>query len=298
VIEQFDLRKSYRDDEFLRNSFNELANDTFGINFEDWYKNGYWTDKYNPYSIVIDNKVVANVSVNKMEFISNGKSEKYLQLGTVMTDKKYRKMGFIKTIMLEIDKDYYDTVDGIYLFANDSVLEFYPKFGYKISTEYQYFKVISNKFKEVGMASDKQVRQIQMNNKENWSLLEKAIENSVNNCAFEMKNNIELIMFYVTQFMQSNVYYVEGESAYVIAEINEDKLILHNIFSEKVVDVDIIIEAFGENINKVIHGFTPLSNQGYQVEKLCKKNTTLFVKGKGFDSFEQKRCIFPTLSHA
>lgn len=296
--EQFDIRKSYRHDEVLRNSFNELANDTFGINFENWYKNGYWTDKYNPYSIVIDNKIVANVSVNKMEFISNGKSEKYLQLGTVMTDKKYRNMGFIKTIMHEIDRDYYDTVDGIYLFANDSVLEFYPKFGYKKSTEYQYFKVISNKFKEVGMASDKQVRQIQMNNKEDWSLLEKAIENSVNNCAFEMKNNVELIMFYVTKYMRSNVYYVEGESAYVIAEINEDKLILHNIFSEKVVDLDIIIEAFGENINKVILEFTPLSNQGYQVEKLSKKNTTLFVKGKGFDSFEQKRCIFPTLSHA
>ncbi len=137
-----------------------------------------------------------------------------------------------------------------------------------------------------------------MNNKGDWSLLEKAIENSVNNCVFEMKNNIELIMFYVTQFMRSNVYYVEGQRAYVIAEINEDKLFSHNIFSEKVVDMDIIIEAFGEKINKVILGFTPLSNQGYQIEKLCEKNTTLFVKGKGFDSFAQKRFIFPTLSHA
>lgn len=298
MIEQFELRKNYKQDEILRNSFNELANDTFGLDFEDWYKNGYWTDKYNPYSIVIDNKVVANVSASRMEFVVNGKSEKYLQLGTVMTAKKYRNRGFIKKIMQEIDKDYYDIVDGIYLFANDSVLEFYTKFGYKKSTEYQYTKEIFNKFNEVGMVSGKQVRQIQMNNKEDWSLLEKAIENSVNNCAFEMKNNIELIMFYATQFMQSNVYYVEGESAYVIAEINEDKLFLLNIFSGKVVDMDIIIEAFGENINKVILGFTPLSNQGYQVEKLCKKNTTLFVKGKGFDSFEQKRCIFPTLSHA
>jgi predicted acetyltransferase len=88
--------------------------------------------------------VVANVSVNKMEFIANEKSEKYLQLGTVMTEKKYRNRGFIKTIMQEIEKDYYDIIDGIYLFANDSVLEFYPKFGYKKSTEYQYSKVISD----------------------------------------------------------------------------------------------------------------------------------------------------------
>jgi len=161
VTEQFDIRKSYRHNEHLRNSFNELARDTFGINFEDWYKNGYWTDKYNPYSIVIDNKVVASVSVNKMEFIRNGKSKKYLQLGTVMTDERYRNRGFIKTIMEEISKDYDKSVDGIYLFANDSVLEFYPKFGYKKSIEYQYFKVISNQYKE----GDKPVRPIRMNNK-------------------------------------------------------------------------------------------------------------------------------------
>ncbi|RDY32164.1 GNAT family N-acetyltransferase [Lachnotalea glycerini] len=298
VIEQYEVRKSYRQNEILRKSFNELASGIFGINFEDWYKNGYWTDKYNPYSIVTENKVVANVSVNKMEFISNGKSVKYLQLGTVMTDKKYRNMGFIKTIMQEIEKDYYDIVDGIYLFANDSVLQFYPKFGYKKSTEYQYSKVISNKFNEVGMARDKQARQIQMNNKEEWSLFEKAIENSVNNCAFEMKNNKELIMFYVTQFMKNNVYYVENESAYVIAENNEDELFLHNIFSGKIVNVDSIVEAFGYDISKVVLGFTPLINQGYQVEKLCKDNTTLFLKGKGFDLFEEKEYIFPTLSHA
>lgn len=298
MIEQFEIRKSYQQDEILRKSFNELGKETFGLNFEDWYKNGYWTDKYNPYSIVIENKVVANVSVNKMEFVANGKNKKYLQLGTVMTDKKYRNMGFIKTIMQEIEKDYYEGVEGSYLFANDSVLEFYPKFGYRKSREYQYSKEISNKSKGTCMVREKQIRSIQMNNKEDWALLEKAIENAADNGAFEMKHNTELIMFYVTQFMQNNVYYLESESAYIIAEINGNELFLHNIFSEKVVDVDAIAEAFGESINKVILGFTPLSNQGYQVEKLCKENTTLFVKGKGFDLFEQTKCIFPTLSHA
>lgn len=297
-MEQFEVRKSYRHDEALRKSFNELANDTFSLDFEDWYQNGYWTDKYNPYSIIIENKVVANVSINKMEFAYDGKSKKYLQLGTVMTDKKYRNRGLIRIIMQEIEKDYYDIVDGIYLFANDSVLEFYPKFGYRKGVEYQCSKVISNKSNEVARARGKRVRKIQMNNKEDWSLLEKEIEKSINNSAFEMINNKELIMFYVTQYMQSNVYYVEGECAYVIAEINEDVLFLHNIFSEKAVNVDTIIEAFGDAIDKVVLGFKPLINEGYQVERLCKEDTTLFLRGKGFEMFEQKECIFPTLSHA
>jgi len=62
----YEIRKNYRDNEGLRKSFNELANQTFGINFENWYQNGFWKDNYNPYSVVVDGEVVANVSVNKL----------------------------------------------------------------------------------------------------------------------------------------------------------------------------------------------------------------------------------------
>ena len=71
--------KDYRNDTKLRTSFNELAGKTFGLNFEDWYQNGYWTDRYNPHSIVIDGKVAANVSVNRTDFLWNGEI-KHFQL--------------------------------------------------------------------------------------------------------------------------------------------------------------------------------------------------------------------------
>ena len=64
--------KNYRDNAQLRASFNELAKKTFWIDFEDWYQNGYWTDLYNPYSIIMDGRVVANVSVNRTDFEWNG----------------------------------------------------------------------------------------------------------------------------------------------------------------------------------------------------------------------------------
>lgn len=40
--------KDYKDNEYLRNSFNQLASNTFGIEFESWYQHGYWTEKYQP----------------------------------------------------------------------------------------------------------------------------------------------------------------------------------------------------------------------------------------------------------
>lgn len=61
--------KDYRSNDELRASFNELVKKTFGLDFEDWYQNGYWTEKYNPYSMVENGKVIANVSVNLTDYL-------------------------------------------------------------------------------------------------------------------------------------------------------------------------------------------------------------------------------------
>jgi len=215
-----------------------------------------------------------------------------LKIGTVMTDEKYRNRGFIKTIMNEIDKEYCELVEGIYLFANNTVLEFYTKFGFEKSVEYQYSKDVRNSVNEI------KVQGFKIDTKENRLIIENAITNSVANSAFEMINNKELIMFYLTQFMGDNIYFFEEEKTYIIAEVEGDVLKLHNIFSDKKVEIDKIIEGFGGMINKVILEFTPLNKEGYGALELIKENTTLFVKGKGFDSFEEKRLMFTELSHA
>ncbi|MBQ7838966.1 MAG: GNAT family N-acetyltransferase [Lachnospiraceae bacterium] len=138
---KFTICKNIRDNKHLRDSFNALAGETFGLNFEDWYQNGYWKDNYIPYSVLRDGEVVANVSVNPMEFIFDGKKINVIQLGTVMTKGTYRKQGLSRRLMEEITKDYAD-VDGIFLFANDGVLEFYPKFGFAASEETQYVREV------------------------------------------------------------------------------------------------------------------------------------------------------------
>lgn len=121
--------KDYRDDPARRASFNALASATFGLNFEGWYRNGFWGDAYNPYSVEKDGRIVANVSLNRTAMIIGGVRRQLYQLGTVMTDPAYRNRGYIRAIMAEIDRDIADA-DGVYLFANDSVLEFYPRFGF------------------------------------------------------------------------------------------------------------------------------------------------------------------------
>ena len=98
--------KDYRDTKELRDSFNELAKKVFNLSFEEWYQNGFWKENYNPVSIVIEGKVVSNVSVNKCNMNYNGNILKLLQLGTVMTAPEYRGNGYVRILMDEIMKEY------------------------------------------------------------------------------------------------------------------------------------------------------------------------------------------------
>lgn len=285
------IHKFHRDNQLLRNSFNKLANEIYDLDFEDWYQNGYWSDNYIPYSILDADRVIANASVNMMDFDYLGTKKKYVQIGTVMTAPEYRKQGFSRMIIEEIISDYNKKVDGFFLFANDSVLDFYPKFGFRKGIEYQYSRGVRN-------SKEQSATPVPMNGKDDWALLEAAISNSCSNSTFEMRHNVGLIMFYVTKFMRNQVFYIEKQNAYVIAEIKDETLVIFNIFSPSYSDINQIIEAFGRNIKTVIFGFTPLDTQGFEVSEVHEEDTTLFLLGKDFDHFEEKKMMFPLLGHA
>lgn len=283
--------KNYRDNAELRNSFNELAKKTFWLDFEDWYQNGYWTYRYNPYSIVMDGKVVANVSVNRTDFEWNGSILHFIQLGTVMTDENYRNQGLIRLIMEEIERDYKGKADGIYLFANNEVLNFYPKFGFATAKQYEYVK-------EVNVENSATAKKIPMNEKAQWDKLENLIKNGYRQSAFEMADNSELNMFYITKFLQDNVYYCEDCDAYVVAEIEEGELIINMVISDKEQDLNHIVDCFGSEIHSVILGFTPKDTTGFTMREMDPDDRMLFVKGSGFDKFEADKLMFPLLAHA
>ncbi len=285
------LIKNYKDDKKLRTSFNELAKKIFGLDFEDWYQNGYWGENYMPYSIADGEKIIANISVNIMDFACDGKRKHYIQLGTVMTDEAYRHQGLSRFLMEKIIKEYREQIDGIFLFANNNVLNFYPKLGFQKSKEYQYSKTVQN----VDIMS---AVPVPMRSRTEWKMLEAAMKNSICNGSFEMAYNPGLIMFYITKFMKECVYYVKDQDAYVIAQMGDKDLLIHNIYSNKVVDLNSMIKAFGSDIKQVTLGFTPWNTQGYIKSEVQREDDTLFVMGKDFENFDRKRKMFPTLSHA
>lgn len=291
VMKEYKVIKNYRDNDMLRRSFNRLAGQTFGLDFENWYQNGYWGEKYNPYSIVIDGEIAANVSVNRTDFLLNGSRKHLLQLGTVMTMERYRNQGMIRRIMEEIDRDYEGKVDGIYLFANDEVLDFYPQFGFRREDEVLHTKCVSTK-------QEKSMEKFSMEDKKDWDRLEGMIQRSRFGAALKLVDNSELPMFYLTGFMQENVYYDKELGAFAVAETEGDKLLLYDVFAETEVDLHKVIAAFGREMKEVVLGFTPVDRTGFTAGKVQEEDTSFFIKGKGLEDFASWQVRIPLLAHA
>ena len=286
-------RCNYKDASILRDSFNNLTEKTYGFNFKQWYEEGYWGDKYIPYSLLDRDKVVSNVSVNIMDFLILGEQKRYVQIGTVMTDEDYRGQGLSRVLMELVLKEWEYKCDLIYLFANDSVLDFYPKFGFDVCNEYQYS---INKVKE---DKPEKIRKMSMDNDKDREFVYNMACNTIPRSKVSMKNNASLIMFYCTYFMKDSIYYIEDYDAVVICEFNEEVLYVQDVFATKEVKLDKIINAvMTDKTKKVVLGFTPNNISSYEKSLVNEEDTTLFIKRGKDNPFKAGDLMFPILSHA
>ncbi|MFV2047404.1 GNAT family N-acetyltransferase [Metabacillus litoralis] len=212
----------YKEKDDLRHSFNELANSIFGITFESWYENGFWTEKYIPFSYTDGNKVVANVSVNLMNMLINGETKRGIQIGTVMTHPDYRNKGLSKRLMNKVLEKYEDLYDIMYLFANHSVLDFYPKFGFKRIEETQFISNIVNSHHTEIESTD--FKKLDGKNINDLQFIYQFAKNRlpISN-DFAVMNTEELLLFYCQNAFLNDIYYLEEEQVIVIFKITEEE---------------------------------------------------------------------------
>lgn len=279
------------EDDKYRMSFNALTEKTFGFSFEQWYQEGYWKNQYIPYSLMDGDVVISNVSVNIMDFEVFGKSKRYIQLGTVMTDVAYRNQGLLRVILEKIIVEWKDKGDLLYLFANDSVLNFYPKFGFTTLNQYQYTKLISKQCKN-GL-----VKKLNMSNECDRALVYDKANVHFSLSKISMCGNAELIMFYCTLVMTDSVYYIQDYDAVIIANFVGDTIEVLGVFCTEEVPLDKILNYLvNENIKREKLYFTPKDTDSYLINPI-EGEDTLFILGEDKMLLGDNQFMFPKLSH-
>lgn len=211
---KYKLEKNVRDTAPVRNAFNALAMQTFQLSFEGWYENGCWSQRYQPYTLMDGGTAAANVSVNLMKTRWNGQIKNYIQLGTVMTHPAYRNQGLSRYLIEEIFRDWEERFDGFYLFANETVLDFYPRFGFRRETEYQ----CSLPLAPSADGKRGKARRLDMDSPSGRSLLEAHYRMSNPFSLLPSLDNFNLLMFYCGSFLKDCVYYLPEYNAAAVAE--------------------------------------------------------------------------------
>lgn len=282
------IKNSIADDRY-RQGYYQLAKDTFRLSFENWYNSGHFDGKHIPYTMFDGHKAVANISVNFMDVAFEGQIKKYVQLGTVMTDREYRGKGLQKCIFEEIMKDLQGKADAIFLFANKTVLEFYPKLGFVKDVEYTFGKTING--------TQGNLRQLDMANADDVAMVKKYYEKGNPFSAMAVVNGFGLEMFYLGGPYSDCVCYLPEYDAVVVAEKDGDSLTVLDIFCEPEKNMDDVLSAFCNGETKVNLGFTPKSTDGWHVELLNDEDTTLFIHKNGENIFSGRQLLFPLIAH-
>lgn len=286
---EYKFCRKFQNDENRRHSLDLLSQKTFGgLSFERWYNQGYWNEKCIPYTLFDGDKAVANILVNTFKIVIQGEQKRYIQLGTVMTDCEYKNNGLSRFLMKKILEDWEEQCDAVYLYANDSVVNFYPKFGFIKESEYQYTMQVSPK--------NGNIRKLDISNDVDKRILIEKCKGTNPFSAIQMIDSYEFIMFHCITFMKDNIYFLEGFDAVVIAKQGNGTLFCFDVFCDEDISLNEILSVIADsNSSNVILGFTPKDPHNCKVAISEEKDTTLFVLKSKDNIFKKNKLMFQML---
>jgi len=119
----------------LHAALDDLLQETFGFTLAGWRALGHWTADYTCWALVEEGRALANAGVYRMEMRVSGETQAWMQIGAVATRRARRGEGLSRRILDEILARHPNT--PFFLFANDSVVDFYPRFGFRRLPDHQ-----------------------------------------------------------------------------------------------------------------------------------------------------------------
>lgn len=271
--------KNYHKNDTLRQSMSKLAMKRFGIDFDPMYKNGYWSDQYMNISIEEDECIISNISAYELVIEIDYKQYDAVQLGAVMTDPDYLNQGLARRLM-EATLEYYKDKEVIFLFANESVMNFYPKFGFR--------PVKHIKYKQKDFSNLKSSKGRKLDYQNDHQIIEKYVFKKEKNAQRDyVYHDEKLKMFYILYLYQDCLYL--HEDGLVIIEKEDKYLWVHDFYGQG--SLENILGGYLEGIDEIKYGFEACVDHLIPYEDI---ESGLFVLSQKKEVFKPWR--YPTTS--
>lgn len=273
----YKIISNYQDNEVYRNEFFKFISKVFpGVCFKEWYEKGFWTDNYITYSAIHSGRIISNAGAAYLDIIISGELYKAVQLGAVGTLPEYRNKGLSRKLMELVLEQYHSKVDLFFLYANESVMEFYSKFGFKKIDESSFIAELVN------IKSDFSAKQLNLNSEDDYNLIIDLIKYRQPITKLLGAINYDFItMWHLLNHYRDNIFYLEKEDAIVLKEERGDTIHLLEIINKSPIEIETLLPRIisTDKINKVKYYFPP-DQLKYEYDRVTKEESGLFVLSK------------------
>lgn len=106
--------------------------------FRAWYALGGWTADYQVHALAQGGELVASVSVMRTPAFAAGREVRGAQLGAVGCIPEARGQGLMRPLLQDVVARVEPEAELLWLYANDAVLDFYPRFGFRRVQESEF----------------------------------------------------------------------------------------------------------------------------------------------------------------
>jgi predicted N-acetyltransferase YhbS len=257
-----------------------------GVDFRLWYARCGWPPSFVVRALVEGTEIVSSVARSAMQVVVGGRPCSAWQLGTVGTLAERRGRGFAARLLREVLAQ--AAAEPLFLFANDTVLDFYPRFGFERAEEHGF--VVERR---VRPAPDR-ARRLELGEPEHRRLVERLGASALPVTErFGARNYGTTLLWHLTYSHPEDVYYLDDQAAVIVARASGDVLTVYDVVAEHAFDLGAALPRVIEReIARFEFGFTP--ERWFPSAAPERPHRELFVRGIRLPT-EPFR--FPVLAH-
>jgi len=236
-----------KNDSTYETMFNDLVQEAFHFTFAPWHALKLWDDRYESYSFIENGRMLASICIYKMDMLICGKPYRVHQLGAVATRTDHRNKGLSRLLMEHIFS-IYPGVPAM-LFANSTVLHFYPRFGFHRiyeSTPVLTYSLDNKDMPPIRLTANDERLISALDSRWAYSKLMDVV-------------NIQPVQrFHLLQIYSNDIYYLAALDVAIVARQTGSKLLLAAVFSKQdLLFSELAVQLPFSGVEQIEFGFSP-----------------------------------------
>jgi predicted N-acetyltransferase YhbS len=260
------------------------------IDFRAWRDRGGWTDDYQAHALVEVDEIVANVSVARMDLVVGGRPARGMQLGAVGVVPERRGEGLQRGLLEYVLGAIAEEADLVFLFANDEVLDFYPRFGFERVEERVFGAEASI------LPSPDRLPRLRLDRPDDLDLFRAACASALPVTErFGAARYGWIALWYATYFVGQHLFHAPEHDAVVVARQKGELLEVLDVIAPRRFDLAPVLARIVDSpVRRIEFGFTPELWWSAAGPLRPPADSTLFLRGRV--SIPARPIHFPALA--